>query len=272
MNLITGLMFAGVIAAMLAADKAGESEGDSTDPSATDPPDGDGETTTDPPDTGGGGDGKKFDQADVDKIVQDRLDRERKKEPVTPPAVQAELEELRAAEAAREEENRTELESAQAATLKAEEAAEASKAEAVEATRKRIIAEGIAEGGGDLPAAYRATVTGATEDEVKTSVQQAQAAYVEDTAAAGESAVRFVFSASPEELVERFGEEFGAEIARRVNGEPVNVGSETNPGGDPAPVSTEPSRFAAVADAPKGQKAKAWVAALGTKPDAQPTN
>lgn len=135
------------------------------------------------PDTTGTAPEKTFTQAEIDKMITDRLSRERKAGEKNTAELQAELEALRKEKEDRALAELTEIEKAQKA---AEEAAKragelelALTSERVNSLRANIIANEAA----TLPQAYKALITGSDEATIKESVASALSAFEADRAA-----------------------------------------------------------------------------------------
>jgi len=126
---------------------------------------------------------KTYTQAEIDKMITDRIARERKAGEKTTATLQAELEALR-----KEKEDRalTELSEIEKAQKAAEDAAKrateleaALTSERINSLRANIIANEAA----TLPLAYKALITGGDEDAIKASVASAVSAFEADRAA-----------------------------------------------------------------------------------------
>jgi hypothetical protein len=131
---------------------------------------------------------KALTQADVDRIVQERLARERGKlereAGKSVAELQARLTEYEQAEKARAEAELSEVEKAQKAAAEAVARADAAEAARLAAETSALRATLIATEIASLPRAYKALVTGDTEDAIRESIIAAKAEYEADHPAA----------------------------------------------------------------------------------------
>lgn len=184
------------------------------------------------PDAGAGADGQgappagMHTQADVDRIVAQRLERDRTKAADAQAALQAKIAELEAAEKKREEADLSEGErlKKEAEEAKAGKADAEARAEVAElaATRALFLRGNAA----DLPAAYAQMVTGKTEAELKESLEAVGKQYAEDV----QAVFRQIVTMNADQLVARFGDD-AKPLAERLAGKPVSVGAPSNAGG-----------------------------------------
>lgn len=189
--------------------------------------------------TGAGGD-KQLTQAEVDRIVADRLARAERKAAAERAELQAKLDAYTQAEEERKMAELSEVEKAQKAAADAKAEADAARAEAQAATNRALRAELLSQHAADLPASYKAQIAGATEEEILESIGKARETFEADrgriSKATQETLFRDVATLTPEQLAEKYGEvpEAAAVIAR-LTGKPVSVGSPSAAGGQPSP-------------------------------------
>ena len=126
---------------------------------------------------------KTYTQVEIDKMITDRLARERKAGEKNTAELQAELEALRKEKEERALAELSEIEKAQKAAddaaKKAAELEAALNSERINSLRATIISNEAA----TLPAAYKALITGSDEAAIKESVASAKAAFEADRAA-----------------------------------------------------------------------------------------
>lgn len=190
--------------------------------------------------TGAGADaGKTVPQAEVDRIVADRLARAERKAAAERAELQAKLDAYTQAEEERKTAELSEVEKAQKAAADAKAEADAARAEAQAATNRALRAELLSQHAADLPASYKAQIAGATEEEILESIGKARETFEADrggiSKATQETVFRDVATLTPEQLTEKYGEvpEAAAVIAR-LTGKPVSVGSPSAAGGQPS--------------------------------------
>jgi len=170
-------------------------------------------------------------QADIERAqaeVRRAADREHKKER---DVLTERLKTLEDEKAKRDEAELSELQKAQKVAADAEVrrvAAEQALATAqVTALRANLVSQNAA----SLPAAYRAQITGDTQEEITASITATQAAFDADRTAM----IQRLAAMTPEQIRQEFGD-VGAALAERMQGKPTpSVGAPTNPPGQQAP-------------------------------------
>lgn len=189
---------------------------------------GDAQTTTGAQDTGAAPP-TGMTQAQVDRIVQERLSRAEAKWQEREAGLQAELETHRKAEEERQQAEMTEVERAKAEAEKARADAQAALATAEQERLRATRADLISQQAPDLPAAYKQLISGADEDAITASIAEARNAYLADERAALER----VLDLPAEQLKARYGPEGAQALADRLAGLPRNVGAPSNAGNQP---------------------------------------
>ena len=194
----------------------------------------------DPGGTGAAPTGKTFTQAEVDKIAADRAARAERKAAAEKAELQAKLDGYTQAEEERKAAELSEVEKAQKAAADAAAARQEAEARALAAETRALRADLLSQHAADLPASYKAQITGATEEDIIESISRARETFEADrggiSKATQETLFRDVATLTPEQLTEKYGEvpEAAAVIAR-LTGKPVSVGSPSAAGGQPSP-------------------------------------
>jgi len=175
--------------------------------------------------TGAGAAGQ-FTQADIDKIVTDRLAREKRSLETahnkTLAERDAELQKYRDAEAAQQAAAMSELEKAQKAATDAQAETAKLQAQVADANLQTLKANLLAVEAPDLPVEFRVQVTGADEEAIKASIAEARTKHQERQKAW----LADVASLTPEQLVAKYGEE-ARPLAERLSGKVLSIGSPT---------------------------------------------
>lgn len=188
---------------------------------------------------------------------------------------EAERDALRAAEAERKAAEMTEVERAAQAKADAEARAQAAEERAQRATTDALRATMIADHAADLPAPFKQSIGGATQDELQESIERARGEYdtlrvalTQETVATIRADLR---NLTDEQLAEKYGDDGKDLIALRA-GRPVNIGNPSNAGGSapPAPAQTNMSQDLRQVHDQRGQLPEAvrkrnWVQAITGK-------
>ena len=140
------------------------------------------ETTTETQDTGTDTqEEKQFTQADMDRVVENRLKRERDKQGQTAAELEQKLSTYEAAEAERERQARSELDNVKADLEKAQSETQSAKAEMDKLRKQMFRLDWIATNAPPkLPMAYRLLITGDDQDALTVSRDEAVKQYTED--------------------------------------------------------------------------------------------
>jgi len=184
------------------------------------------------PDAGAGADGQGAPpavaqtQADFDRMVGERIGRERKNAEAAQAALQTKIAELEAAEQKRADADLSEGERLKKEAEEAKSAREVAEARAEAAELAATHALFLRGNAADLPEAYARMVTGKTESELKESLEKVGKVYAEDA----KVVFRSIAGMTPEQLLERFGDD-AKPLAERLAGKPVSVGAPSNAGG-----------------------------------------
>jgi len=197
-----------------------------------------------PAPTAGTGSAGTLTQADVDRIVQERLGRASKAHEAERRQLAEKLAAYEQAEEERKKAEMTEVERAQAEAKQALARATQIEAELAAERIRTKRAEAVARDAADLPAAYRSLVTGDTDDAIAESIKAAQEMHQRDAAAF----LRQLATRTPEEIA-ALGEE-GKSLVERLSGKPPSIGA--------APAAGQEQTAAAGGEAQPGTLA-AWM-------------
>jgi len=217
------------------------------DGQSTTPPAGDGQASGLGADNAAGGTGAgvagQFTQADMDKVVTDRLAREKRSleaaHAKTLAERDAELQKYRDAEAAQQAAAMSELEKAQKVASDAQAETARLQTQVADANIQTLRANLLAVEAPDLPSEFRVQVTGADEEAIKASIAEARMKYQERQKAW----LADVASLTPEQLVAKYGEE-ARPLAERLSGKVLSIGSPTaaTPGQPPLAGEWDPNK------------------------------
>lgn len=189
--------------------------------------------------------GKSFSQDDVDRMIADRLAREKRAADKRASELEAELAGYRDDAEKRKAAEMSEAEKAAQARAEAEARAQAAEDRLRQAEVRALRAEIISAEAADLPATYKAQVTGEDADAIRESLASVRDQHKADAA----DLLRRVSGMAPEDLVAQFGEDAAAPLAARLTGKPQNVGAAPRPG----TVATPPDEWS-----PDNNTPEAW--------------
>lgn len=212
---------------------AGEQGGEATTPPPGDTP-GAGEEAT-PPTPQREGEFTPEQQQRVDRIITDRLERDRRSRADDRQELQGQLEAMRDAEEARQQAEMTELERAQATEQAAREELVQLRADSEAAQLQLLRTETISRVAGTLPHAYQSLVEGATVEEIEASIEDVKTTFNEDTLRILTEAFRDVAVGSVEEIAQKYGEEPTKALCERLQGQPPSIGSPSTGAGGVQP-------------------------------------
>lgn len=211
--------------------EGGEGAGETTDKPGEEKTDKPGEKTDKPP---ADASKKTFTQADVDKMMQDRLARQTKQTDKTTEDLQTKLTALEEAEAERERAELTETEKLQADLVAAQAQVKTAEEGRASAQHDALRSQVIAQHGADLPPAYHTQVQGENAEALLQSVEEARTQHTQDLADYTAKLLSNLATATPEQLTETYGEAATA-LVTRLEGKPPSIGGPGAAGAAPPP-------------------------------------